>query len=83
MFFNLVMGIIGSLQVFTQAFLLYTPQQENALLMAVVDIYYEAFQFNRFGYASALAWILFAIIFALSLAVLWSSRYWVYYEAER
>jgi len=79
-FFNLVMGIIGSLQVFTQAFLLYSPQQDNALLMMVVQIYYEAFQFGRFGYASAMAWILFAIIMALTALVLWSSRRWVYYE---
>ncbi len=82
-FFNLVMGIIHSLQVFTQAFLLYSPQQDNALLMMVVQIYYEAFQFSRFGYASAMAWILFVIIMALTALVLWSSRRWVYYEGGR
>lgn len=82
-FFNLVMGIIGALQVFTQAFLLYSPQQDNALLMMVVNIYHEAFTFNRFGYASALAWLLFLVILALTLLVIGTSRWWVYYESDR
>jgi len=80
-FFNLVMGIIGSLQVFTQAYLMYSPQQDNAILMMVQQIYYEAFQFGHFGYASAMAWILFIIILALTGLVIWTSRRWVYYEA--
>lgn len=81
-FFNLVMGVIASLQVFTQAYLLYNRQQNNAILMAVQQIYYEAFHYGRFGYASALAWVLFAIILALTLLLLVSSRLWVYYEHE-
>jgi multiple sugar transport system permease protein len=80
-FFNLVMGIIGSLQVFTQAYLMYSPQQDNAILMMVQQIYYEAFQFGHFGYASAMAWVLFVIILALTGLVIWTSRRWVYYEA--
>lgn len=79
--FNLIMGIIGSLQIFTQAYMLYNNQQNNAILMYVQEIYYEAFQFWHFGYASAMAWILFVIILALTLAVVRSSRHWVYYEA--
>jgi multiple sugar transport system permease protein len=81
-FFNLVMGLIFSMQIFTQPFLLYTPQQDNALLMLVVHLYYEAFQFGRFGYASAIAWILTAILLVLTALVLASGRWWVYYESE-
>lgn len=81
-FFNLVMGLIFAMQVFTQPFLLYTREQDNALLMLVVHMYYEAFQFGRFGYASAIAWILMAIILALTALVLLSGRWWVYYESE-
>ncbi len=79
-FFNLVMGIIQSMQVFTQPFLLYSPQQDNRLLMAVPQIYYEAFQLGHFGYAAALAWMLMLVILALTLGLLWTSRRWVYYE---
>jgi multiple sugar transport system permease protein len=81
-FFNLVMGIIGSMQIFTQAFLLYNSSQSNAMLMAVPQIYYEAFVFSRFGYASALAWILLAVILILTGLVFLTSRKWVYYEGE-
>lgn len=81
-FFNLVIGIIQAMQLFAQPFLLHSPRQDNALLMVVPQIYYEAFQLGHFGYASALAWALFGLILALTLLVLASSRRWVYYEAE-
>lgn len=80
-FFNLVIGLIQAMQVFMQPFLVYSPQQDNRLLMAVPQIYYEAFQLGHFGYASALAWVLLGLILALTLGLLWSSRRWVYYEA--
>ncbi len=80
--FNLIMGTIGALQIFTAPFLLYSRRQDNALLMVVMQIYYEAFNFGRFGYASALAWILLGIILVLTLLLLWTSRHWVYYEAQ-
>jgi multiple sugar transport system permease protein len=80
-FFNLVIGLIQAMQVFMQPFLVYSPQQDNRLLMAVPQIYYEAFQLGHFGYASALAWLLLGLILLLTLGLLWSSRKWVYYES--
>ena len=81
MLFNLVMGLIAAMQIFTKAFLLWSHQQRNGLLMMVPQIYYEAFKFGHFGYASAMAWILLVIILALTTLVLGTSRRWVYYEA--
>ena len=81
-FFNLVMGIIGSFQVFTQAFLMTEGGPNKSTLFYVLYLYNKAFQDFEFGYASALAWILFLIIMAFTLLVLRSSRLWVYYEGE-
>lgn len=82
-FFNLVMGIIGSFQVFTQAYLMTQGGPDNATLFYVLYLYRKAFEDFEMGYASALAWILFTIIMALTLVVLKSSKFWVYYEGEK
>jgi len=82
-FFNLVMGIIGTLQIFNQAYLLQSGGQRKGLLFYVVYLYQRAFDRYQMGYASALAWILFVIILALTAVVLWSGKHWVHYEGER
>ena len=82
-FFNLVMGIIGSLQVFGPAFIINNGPgggPQNAALFYVLYLYRQAFQFMNMGYASALAVIIFLVILALTLLVFRSSSVWVYYE---
>jgi multiple sugar transport system permease protein len=84
--FNLVMGIIGSFQAFTNAYVLTGGGPKNATLVYMLYLYHQAwggyFQGNmKMGYAAALAWILFFIILVLTLAVLRSSPMWVYYES--
>lgn len=78
--FNLVIGIIASFQVFTQAYVMTNGGPNNATLFYVLYLYQVAFQFSQMGYASALAWILFIIVLALTLLVFRSSGRWVYYE---
>lgn len=82
-FFNLIMSIIGSFQVFTQSYLMTGGGPNNATLFYVLYLFRKAFQHFEMGYASALAWILFAVIMALTVVVLKSSKHWVYYEGER
>ncbi|MBI2939369.1 MAG: sugar ABC transporter permease [Chloroflexi bacterium] len=79
-FFNLIIGIIGSFQVFTTAFLATGGGPNYASLFYVLYLYQSAFQFLRMGYASALAWILFAIIMAFTLLQFRFADRWVYYE---
>jgi len=79
-FFNVVMNIIGSFQVFTNAYVLTGGGPNNATLTMVLYIYREGFMLFHFGYASALAWVLFAIILAFTLLIVRSSAVWVYYE---
>jgi len=82
-FYNLIMGIIGSLQVFSNAYVLTggTGGDGNALLFYVMNIYNTAFSQLNFGVASALSWVLFVIIALLTLIVFKTSK-WVYYGEE-
>lgn len=84
-FFNLVMGIIGSFQVFVTAFVITGGAGSPAYstLFYVLYLYQKAFNYFSMGYACAMAWVLFMIILALTLLVFWSGKRWVYYEAER
>lgn len=82
LFFQLVVGIIGALQVFTQAYIMTNGGPNNATLFVILYLYRNAFQYFRMGYASALAWVLFIYILVLTLLVYRSSSSWVYYEGE-
>jgi multiple sugar transport system permease protein len=82
LFFNLIMGIIGSFQVFTQSFVMTEGGPNNGSLFLVLYLYRNAFQYFKMGYASSLAWVLFLIIMVFTLLVFRSSSVWVYYESE-
>lgn len=84
-FFQLIMALISSLQAFALPMLVYgggnmggTPPR--AVYLYVVHTYRHIFAFQRFGYGTALLWLLFAVILALTLLVFKSARYWVHYE---
>lgn len=79
-FFNVVMNIIGSFQVFTQNYVLTNGGPNNASLSMVLFLFNKGFRQFHFGYASAVAWVLFAIIMVFTLLVFRSSAVWVYYE---
>ncbi len=83
-FFNLIMGIITSFQVFAQAYLLPASPggPGKATLVYVLYLYQKAFEENEMGYACALGWILFGVILAVTLVIVGTSRRWVYYEGE-
>jgi multiple sugar transport system permease protein len=82
-FFNLILSVIGSFQVFTQAFILSggNGAPADAALFYVLYVYQVAFQFHQFGYGSAMAWMLFIIIMVATL-VQFKFSGWVYYEGE-
>ncbi len=81
-FFNLITGVIGSFQVFTQAYVMTSGGPNNASLFYVLYLYRNAFRYWRMGYASAQAWILFLILLVLTLLMLKTSSRWVYYDAD-
>ncbi|MHB0877086.1 MAG: carbohydrate ABC transporter permease [Anaerolineae bacterium] len=81
-FFNLIMSIIGTFQVFTQGYIMTEGGPRYATLFYVLYLYNNAFRYFRMGFASALAWVLGIIILAFTLLVFRSSAMWVYYEGE-
>lgn len=82
-FFNLVLSIIATFQTFTSAFVATDGGPLDSTLFYVLYLYRQAFQFFNMGYASALAWVLFAIILVFTLLIVRSSDRWVYYEGLR
>lgn len=78
--FNLVMQIIGSFQMFTQAFIVTKGGPINSTLVYALYLYQKAFAYFNMGYASALAWILLVIIAVCTALIFWSSKRWVHYE---
>jgi multiple sugar transport system permease protein len=81
LFYTLITGVIGALQIFTQAFFVTIPRSAGTFLNVL--IYQEAFTFRNMGYASAMAWFLLLIILLLTLLIFRSSSAWVYYEGSR
>jgi multiple sugar transport system permease protein len=81
-FFNLVLGVIGALQVFTSAFVATGGGPAYATWFYALHIYKQAFSYFSMGYASALAWVFLLIILALTWVQFRLSRRWVYYAAE-
>ena len=82
LFFVVVISTINSFQILTDVLVMTQGGPGTATFVYVYYIYQAAFQYLKMGYASALAWILFAIILGLTLLQLWGSRRWVYYEGE-
>lgn len=91
-FFQVVTGIIAAFQIFTTAFIITGTESATggpgqSLLFYVLYLYNRAFGRVgvggfQMGYASAMAWVLFVIILAVTLIQLWVARRWVYYESE-
>ncbi len=79
-FFILIVSLIGSLQVFDAVLVLTGGGPANATRTIVFHIWEQAFQFLKMGYAAAVAWILFFLIFAITLVQWRLQRRWVYYE---
>jgi multiple sugar transport system permease protein len=80
--FNLIMGLIGAFQTFSEAYVMTNGGPSNSTLFYVYYLYRTAFSESRMGYASALAWLLFLVIIVVTLFVFRTARHWVYYESE-
>lgn len=86
-FYTLIIGMIGYFQFFTEAWVLTADRSgaaggpANSLMFYTIYLYQNAFIFFKMGYASAMAWILFAIIL-LATVVLFRTAGWVYYRAD-
>lgn len=79
-FFNLVLGVIGSFQVFNSAYIATHGGPLDSTLFYMLYLYDNAFTYLQMGYACAMAIVLFVLVLALTLLLQWSSRRWVFYS---
>jgi multiple sugar transport system permease protein len=77
-----VMGLIGAFQVFSQVYVLTKGGPDNASQTMVPLLFDQAFSFYHMGYASAISWLLFAVILVFTLIAFRTARRWVFYETE-
>jgi multiple sugar transport system permease protein len=80
--FNLILGVIGALKVFTLAYVATHGGPNYATWFYALHIYREAFEYFKMGYGAALAWIFVVIVLTFTLIQLGWSRRWVHYEGE-
>ncbi|MGD0091389.1 MAG: sugar ABC transporter permease [Planctomycetota bacterium] len=78
-FFNLIMGIIGAFQTFTQAFIMTNGGPEDSTLFYALYLFYRAWRYLDMGYASAMAWVLFLLVTVVTALVFRTHRKWVHY----
>jgi multiple sugar transport system permease protein len=88
-FYNLVLGMIGTFQFFTAAYVAGLSNINASLGAPVYStlfynlyLYQSAFRYFDMGYASAMAWVLFLVILVITLLIFRSSSFWVYYEGQ-
>jgi len=85
-FYQLVMGLIGAFQQLTIPWLATTNASVSvpprSVYLYMINVYQQIFGVGRFGYGMALLWLLIIVIFALTVLVFRTQRYWVFSEAE-
>ena len=79
-FFNMIVGVISSLQAFVLIYVMTNGGPANATLVYGLYLYRKAFEFFEMGYASAMAWVLFVAIMIITAIQFRLARRWVYYE---
>ncbi|CDA99288.1 putative uncharacterized protein [Lachnospiraceae bacterium CAG:215] len=80
LFFNIIMQTITALQNFTSAFVVTDGGPNNGTYVLGMKLYNEAFKYFKMGYASAISWIIFAMILIVTLLLFRFSSGKVYYE---
>nr|MDQ6899641.1 sugar ABC transporter permease [Candidatus Dormibacteraeota bacterium] len=86
LFYTLVINTIFALQYFTEVYTMFFRGQESGVsedaLFYVIYLFRQSFEYFHMGYASAMAWLLFAIIVVVTLVQVGFSRKFVHYEGE-
>ncbi|MFB4321504.1 sugar ABC transporter permease [Priestia sp. BR_2] len=82
LFFNLIMGVINSFQMFTPAYVITGGGPMNSTYVYALYLYERAFSRYQLGYSSSLAWIMLILIVAAAVIINLTSKYWVFYESD-
>ena len=79
-FFNLIMGVIGAFEYFTQAYIMTQGEPGDSTLFYSLYLFYRAWRYLDMGYASAMAWVLFFLVTLVTAVLFKTQRRWVHYE---
>ena len=79
-YFNLIVTIIAAFQVFQQPLILTNGGPLNSTYTAAIHMYNNGFLYGKMGYASMMEWSLFVVIMVITLVVISTSKYWVFYD---
>ena len=80
--YNLVMQTIAAFMTFTQAFIITGGGPNNATMLYALNVYNQAFKYNKMGYACAMSWVMLVVMSLITLVIFRSSKFWVFSEAE-
>lgn len=80
--FNVITSLISAFQTVVVAYVLTGGGPANETYFYSFHVYRSAFTHFEMGYSSAMAWVMFVLIILLTGAIMFSSRYWVHYEAD-
>ena len=81
-FFNLVMGVVGSLQTFSQSYIMTNGGPANSTMFYMLLLYNRAFSDMRMGYACAMAWVFFIPTMLITILMFRFMGRKIYYEAK-
>ena len=81
-FFHLIMGMIGVFQIFEAAYIMTEGGPADSTMFYAYKLFNEAFRYLNMGAASAMAWLLFIVVLAITLFQLWLGKRWVHYGGE-
>ena len=80
--YNLVMQTISSFMSFTQAFVITAGGPNNSTMLYALNVYNQAFKYNKMGYACAMSWIMLVVMSVITLIIFKTSKHWVFNEAD-
>ncbi|MDD3277684.1 MAG: sugar ABC transporter permease [Lachnospiraceae bacterium] len=79
-YFNLIVTVIAAFQVFQQPLILTNGGPLNSTYTAAMHLYNNGFLYGKMGYASMMAWSMFAVIMVITIVTVSTSKYWVFYD---
>ena len=82
LFFTIIMQSINALQNFTSAFVITQGGPVKSTYMLGLKLYFDGFSYHKMGYASAISWIIFMLILAVTVFLFSTSKFWVFYGDE-
>ena len=79
-YFNLIVTVIAAFQIFQQPMILTNGGPLNSTYTAAMHLYNNGFLYGKMGYASMMAWSIFAVIMMITVVIVSSSKHWVFYD---